>query len=302
MAAPKDARSQARQSSPVTHARTGLQAQLTCPVCDQGFLGHLPAPATFVGRESDLRPLFHGELDPLTTLIQVCPRCGFAAYPRAFGHRGDLLDELETICTQSPGDRPLPHFGPLDEQTRADLRRWLEREREYVNLIGPAHRYLFAARCHDYVSADNANLLADYFLRASWAARSSGDYPREVSCRAEAIDRLWTAVDDEMQPVDDKVRALFLLGELSRRQGDFATAVDLFTQIEDFAAESAESNEQADPEVLFFSRQAERMLPLACMKSDVNAQLGDIDESEALWDDEDEDEGRGGQHDPGELI
>lgn len=299
MAAPKAARASKRGTTRQSPPRNlGIQTPLTCPVCDQDFLGHLPPPAHLAGRESDLRPLFSGDADPLTALIQLCPHCHFAAYPRGFGHRSDLLDELEEQCTSSPGDRPIPQFEQMDEETRADLRRWLQRENIANALRNPAQRYLLAARCHDYVSSEDASLLADYFLRASWAARSNGDQHQESACRAEALERLWLLADDEMQSVGEKVRTLFLLGELSRRQGDFTTAIDLFTQLEDF---SFEPNEQGEAEALFFSRQAGRLLPLACMKSDVNARLGDIDGEDDDFFDEDE-EGRGGKSGPGDLV
>lgn len=295
-APPKAARPSKRDMPPKSPPQhLGIQTPLTCPVCDQDFLGNLPPSARFAGRESDLRPLFCGDVDPLTALIQFCPHCHFAAYPRGFGHRSEILDELEEQCTSSPGDRPIPVIAQMDEETRADLRRWLQRENLAGVLRNPAQRYLLAARCHDYVSSEDASLLADYFLRASWAARSNGDQHQEMACRAEAIDRLWLMADDEMQPMGDKVRTLFLLGELSRRQGDFTTAIDLFTQLEDC---SFEPNEQGELEALFFSRQAERLLPLACMKSDVNARLWDIDDD---FFDEDE-ENRGGKSGPGDLA
>ncbi len=300
MAAPKAARASKREMSPQTPPQNlGVQVPLTCPVCDQDFLGNLPPPARPAGRESDLRPLFIGDIDPLTALIQVCPHCHFAAYPRSFGHRSELLDELEEQCLSAPGDRPLPALGTLDEETRADLRRWIQRENPANGLRGPAQRYLWAARCHDYVSSEDASLLADYFLRASWAARSHGDQHQEIACRAEAIERLWIMSDDEMQSMSDKVRTLFLLAELSRRQGDFTAAIDLFTQLEDA---SFEPGEQGEPDVLFFSQQAERLLQLACMKSDVNARLWDIDEDDLADGEDDDGAPTGGRSGPGDLL
>ena len=283
MASPKAARAAGKRAA-VTKTppqSLGVQAPLTCPVCEQAFLGSLPPPAILEGHESDLRPLFSGAgaIDPLAMLIQVCPHCHFAAYPQSFGHRGELLDELFEQCTSAPGDRPPPLLlGDIHhEETCADLRRFLQREELPGGLKTPAQRYLHAARCHDYVSAEEASLLADYFLRASWVARGHGDARQESACRAEAIQRLWPLIDDELQPTADKVRTIFLLGELSRRQGDFANAIDLFTQLEDF---SSEPNDQGEQEIGYFCVQAQRLLPLACMKSEINARLWDFDEGE----------------------
>ncbi|MDR0965314.1 MAG: DUF2225 domain-containing protein [Myxococcales bacterium] len=285
-------------SLPLDSEIRGNQAPLTCPVCEQSFSGTLPLPAIFNGRESDLRPIFiDAVVDPLLLLIQVCPHCLFAAYPQTFGHDSESLDELAFQCTSSLGDRAPPILDKLDREARIDLQNWLQREDFSLGLRSPAQRYLQAARCHDYVSSDEGAeetaLLADYFLRASWAARASGDQVQEFTCRAEALERLWLMADDESLPLMEKVRTLFLLAELSRRQGDFASAIDLFTQLEDISFNPNDQSE-AEAEADFFYQQAERLLSLACTKSDVNARVWEPEEDDTLFEGEDdEDEGNG---------
>jgi uncharacterized protein (DUF2225 family) len=80
-----------------------------------------------------------------------------------------------------------------------------------------AERYMLAARCHEYVRDEDPLELADYYLRASWAARSTRQAEVERQAQREAITRMQQALDQGSVPEEDKARAIYLVGELSRR-------------------------------------------------------------------------------------
>ncbi|MBI5549084.1 MAG: hypothetical protein HY901_34805, partial [Deltaproteobacteria bacterium] len=92
-----------------------------------------------------------------------------------------------------------------------------------------------------------------------------------------------TALDQALVAEADKPRTQYLMGELSRRTGDFAQAVDLFSQLE--ADVDIEEDEGA-----LFAHLARRQMALAVVKSDINAVIA---EDELDFEREEPDEGPG---------
>ena len=255
-----------------------ITLSLRCPVCNTAFNSEIPNPGAPVGRESDLRPRFAG-LDPLPSLIQSCPSCRYSAYHCGFDGRHEEVDELLDSLSRRLGDRPPTRMQPLEENDLDDLRRWIRRgslTSDFAEGREPygAERYVLAARCHEYVKDDDSLELADYYLRAAWCARASGQPELQRESQREAIVRFEIGLEDSTLVAEpDKPRILFLIGELSRRSGDFGKAVDLFTQL-DGQNESVEADED---ESVLFAALARRMLALAAVKSDVNAALPEED-------------------------
>jgi uncharacterized protein (DUF2225 family) len=254
---------------------------LRCPVCNAQFTSEIPNGGAPEGRDSDLRPRFAGA-DPLPSLVQSCPSCRYSAYPQGYRARDEEIDELLEIAAPKVGDRPAVFLPLPDEETLEDLRRWIRRGSLSTGIAAGrepfgAERYLLAARCHEYLNDDEPLDLADYYLRGAWCARSTGDRELERECQREAIVRLQGAIDGGLVAEVDRARALYLIGELSRRCGDFGKAVDLFSQLESASAESAEI-EEVEP--AFFARLAHRMLALAIVKSEINAQVPEEEEIE----------------------
>ena len=263
-----------------------LTLTVRCPVCNTEFTSEIPNPGAPVGRETDLRPLFAG-LDPLPSLIQSCPSCRYTAYQSGYDGGLEEVEELIESLAQRPGDRAASRLPRLEENELDELRRWIRRGMLAQGIAEGrepfgAERYLLAARCHEYVEDDDPLVLADYYLRAAWCARASGLTSLERECQREAVVRFEAALEDATLITEsDKPRLLYLIGELSRRGGDFAKAVDFFTQLE-----SAHENLDADDlEAVLFEQLAKRMLALAVVKSDVNAGLPE-EELELERDDE----------------
>jgi uncharacterized protein (DUF2225 family) len=248
---------------------------LRCPVCNTEFTLEMPLVVPPLGRDTDLRPLFEGA-DPIPSFIHCCPSCRYTAYRDGFQGRSEELEEDFELVSKRPGDRPPVHFSLPDEAELEDLRRWI-RSGELVRGLAEgrepfgAERYLLGGRCYEYLRDDDPVGASDYYLRAAWCARSAGGKELEGQCQREAMSRLQTALDRTLLSEGDRPRALYLIGELSRRSGDFAKAVDLFSQLES----AAETNE--DEESALFAWLARRQLALAIVKSDINAAIAEDD-------------------------
>jgi ATP/maltotriose-dependent transcriptional regulator MalT len=92
----------------------------------------------------------------------------------------------------------------------------------------------------------------------------------ERACQREAIQRLQHALDHSQVSEADKPRTIYLLAELSRRSGDFAKAVDLFSQLD--------TNVDPDEEeAVLFANLSRKQLALAVVKSDINATISEED-------------------------
>ncbi len=247
---------------------------LRCPVCRTELNAEVPALREPETRETDLRPLFEG-MDPIPGSIYACPSCRYAAYRVGFegAHLEDFADDgAETL---RPGDRVPAALAVPEGQALEELRRWIRRG-ELARGIAEGHepfgaeRYLLGARCHEFLVEDDALAIADYYLRASWCARSTGDRPQERACQHEAAQRLLAALDEGQVPEEEKARALYLAAELSRRSGAFALAVDAFGQLESLV-------DRDEAEGALFAHLARRQLALAVVMSDVNAVIAEED-------------------------
>lgn len=272
-----------------------LSRTFRCPVCNTEFFWEVPIDIQLVGEETDFRPVFEGP-DPIVTDMVACPTCRYAGYAGAF-EASPIEEDEEPDRTGVPP--PIAPLGIPDEEDLDALRRWIRRgelrEEAGIGLREPtpAERYVLAARCREFLVEDDPLPLADLVLRGAWAARSTGDAELERELLAEAAEHLDIALDEGKVPADQRGRMVYLAAELARRSGDFARAVDLFGQVDDFL----DLDEEED---LRLHRLARRMESLASIQSAVNARMPTGEELEASstadeldWDEEG-DEGEGG--------
>jgi uncharacterized protein (DUF2225 family) len=258
------------QAAPVCEYTT---LALRCPVCGTQFTSELPDPGVVEGRDTDLRPRFRGP-DLLPSLIHTCPSCLYTAYRRGYeGWREEGEEELE--LARAPGDRLPPRLTLPEDEELEDLRRWIRRGDLKQGLAAGrehfgAERYVLGARCYDYVREDDPVGSSDYHLRASWCARAEKNRELELGCQIEVVAKLLHGLEHSLIRDADKPRTLYLIGELSRRTGDFARAVDLFTQLET-------ASESEEDEAALFGYLARRQFTLAVVKSDIEATLTEDD-------------------------
>jgi len=256
---------------------------LRCPLCDTEFTSELPSVPEPEGRDTDLRPRY-AAVDPLPTLIHSCPSCHYTAYQEGYGVRREIeVEEEDAALSLRPGDRAPHRFGVPEDEDLEDLRRYV-RHGDLVRGVAEgrepfgAERYVLGARIWEFLKEEEPYGAADYYLRGSWCARTAGNRDLERRCQNEAMQRFQNALDHSLVSEADRPRTLYLLGELSRRGGDFARAVDLFSQLD--------SNVDPDEEEsALFAHLARRQLTLAVIKSDINAAIAE-DEIELEKDEE----------------
>lgn len=254
---------------PIEYATLALR----CPLCNTEFTSEIPLVDAPEGRDSDLRPRYP-VVDPLPTLIHSCPHCQYTAYQDAYGVKAPEADE-EDAQLSLPGDRPAQRFPMPEDEDLEDLRR-LIRHGDLVRGVAEgrepygAERYILGARIFEFLVDDDAYGAADYFLRGSWCARALQTPELERQCQREAIARFQHALDHSQVSESDRPRTTYLVAELSRRSGDFAKAVDLFSQLD------ANVDPEEDESVLF-ANLARKQLSLAVVKSEINATLSEED-------------------------
>ncbi len=257
------------------------EVSLTCPVCSAHFTTLLPAvPLIPSARRSDLKPLFEDNIDHFASLIQTCPVCMFAAWPCSFGHHSEAVDSLIERCTSLPGDRPLPVISSVEKLTvrkLGSLHLNLLRLPGAASLSETGRRCLMAARCHDAAEEVSEARDADYFLRAYWAVSGRGNPFEENTFLVLAMERFQKLAADNMLQERERTRFLYLAGELARRHGDFVSAVDALSVLDEreFDLEAPPD----DPEEIFLCEQASRMLSLAAVQSAVDAKVWDFSEA-----------------------
>jgi len=247
-----------------------VACRLRCPICATEFVadeifGVLPSH-----RETDFRLVYDGP-DPLHSHLHACPQCRYAAYREGFETHPTDEDELLDLVEDDPRSLPRPTTLIPDDEEIADLRRYIRSGEFTDGLVAAgresfgAERYLLAARVHEFVAEEDPLGVAHFILRAAWCARGARDKVLERRSLKELAGRLHPLVENG-QPSDsaDRIRLLYLAGEVARRTGDFARASDLFSMVE----READADEE---EGAFLCSLARRQAMLTLIKSEVNA-------------------------------
>jgi len=179
---------------------TFQQEDIRCPVCDEEFKAVRITSCGGRGQDTDLRPHFWG-FDPLPHFVWTCPTCGVSAYS----------DEFTQLASAVRGWIRKGHLGR--PQSKAASRR-----------------YTLAARCYERAAAP-ALKVAFLYLRASWCARKEGDMAAERLSQRRAVEYFRQALETGEANAEEQSQVLYLLGELSRRLGDFEAALSYFDQV-----------------------------------------------------------------------
>lgn len=281
-----------------------VTCRLRCPACGTEFMVDELHGSPPVARDTDFRPVHEGP-DPLLTHVHACPECRYAAYREGFELAPGDEDELLEVIEDDAKALPRPFHDLPDDEDAADLRRWSKSGELTEGLLEPgrepfgAVRFLIAARVHEFLFEDDPLGAAHYFLRAAWCARGSGEVALEEESLREVLLRL-SAVLESGNPCEiERIRLLYLAGEVARRAGEFARSVELLAQVEQQVDKEGDPDEG---EGALLSALARRQLLFAGVQSAVNARIpadlpgrkrgedDDGDDEELLADDEDEDE------------
>lgn len=191
----------------ITHDR-----EVSCPACGTRVEIREPGGCIALGQDSDLLV----RMAPphiIQVEIHTCPRCRFSGYP----------DDFTASIRQSQAERFLSELVP---KLAADSR--------------PAHpdsQYLWAYRCGSILGHDDG-ALGLKLLRAFWCLRlpPSSELPCEELAQRRRV-YLKGAVHHLRRDARWKVLPAwtYLLGELSRKAGDFPAAEFYFKRFLDAA-------------------------------------------------------------------
>lgn len=204
----------------------------TCPVCERRFTLTRPRLSACVvsARESDFRVVYTG-LDPNLYSVWACPYCGYAASETTF----DTLENGERQrVREALAGQPVPPEA-AGERTPAGAVAVYERAIE----LGEVRR----------LSPSN---LAGLELKLAWILRGLGEVEREREHLATARDLYRTAFDHERLGTAGKMSeamVAYLVGELSRRIGEYAVAVQWFSRL------ASDPRTKEEPQILNLARE-----------------------------------------------
>lgn len=184
------------------------KTQEKCPICANDVtISHLTS-TNYFGQHSDFHRMTMG-FSPLPLLMNTCPQCGYSGSAQAFAapevmsstFKQQILENLQSIVNAQP--------------------------------LTAGRRYeLFALQ--EELRGASAHEMADYYLRASWAARDEGD-PGEAAYQRFAAMFFQKALENNECNEADEGAVTYIIGELHRRLGDADAATQWFTRVVDRA-------------------------------------------------------------------
>jgi uncharacterized protein (DUF2225 family) len=180
--------------------------EFECPVCGKSFVN-------YITRKSKLR-LKDMDLDLKANYLMVnancydiylCPHCGYAALAAHFNRINDNQKEL-VLTNIKPFFKPREYPAPL-------------------SLDHAVERYKLALYSAVTIGT-KAGLKAIICIKIAWLYRDMGDRENEIFFMKNARTGLEDAYRSEPFPIGnmDELTVSYMIGELSRRLGDFATA------------------------------------------------------------------------------
>ena len=183
---------------------TRMQARSAqCPVCGHGF-GYEVLLSTNAagGVETDFRARAVGT-DPVPFTVLTCPQCSYSADTGRF-------------------EQPVP---PGVAYQLKDLATRLFAEKP----VRDSRRFQLAAELLDRAGEEPQDA-GWMYLRASWMAREERDAPAEELYQRRAVEMFQKYRADQPHAADAG-QITYLVGELSRRLGDFEAACTLLEQV-----------------------------------------------------------------------
>lgn len=179
---------------------TIIPQKLECPKCSTIFNASMLGSYGASGAYSDFCPIYTGA-PALFNLLATCPSCSFTAYLDRFEMIDDVEDGIDDFDESLP-EEPTEPWGPA--------------------------KFLAAVDTYKELGEEDA-VLADLYLKAYWCFHYDKfpDVGAEL-CITRSIFHLIEAIDKDQVADKEKVEYQYLVGELSRRSGRFAEAVEWF--------------------------------------------------------------------------
>ncbi|MBF0546188.1 MAG: DUF2225 domain-containing protein [Candidatus Riflebacteria bacterium] len=219
------------------------KVEFKCPPCGNVFLGTrfklwiLPVTDT----DSDFCPICKDRVHPELYSVMVCPNCFFGNYV------GDF-NRMEFAESQKQRFHSLDNF-----LIRRQISFNLDFKEERALLHGIKSFELAATSALQLEYRNYLRLAGEFYLKASWLCRRIAHDPQEKEMQIKARDlfkrvyqsyrlingrfpangTLFATLEKGMDKLPERsvVVTCFLIGELSRRLGDFETAGEYFSEV-----------------------------------------------------------------------
>lgn len=224
---------------------TPVTVKLSCPLCKTVFQARTMGSSYYIaGIDTDLREV--GSIEEVRRFaVATCPRCRFSDYSWNYLAPEELTAEERRRLAEALGFDPK---GPRRPAAAAP--------------IDDFERFRLAAVCFRARGMD-ASTLAELALLACYVARDLGRRDLEPVLRDEAAALFARALEEEELPAPLRLRYAYLHGELSRRAGRRAEALEAFQRAVDAsreAAAAADDDDELDETAVDVGRLARRML------------------------------------------
>jgi len=202
------------QAKEKTEADFLFDSEVECPVCHHGIaVRRLKRSALRLkSRDTDFMPVYE-HINPLYYDIWVCNHCGYAASESSF-HQPLTKAEIEAVLQNISVKwraRNYPRFYDADVAVE---------------------RYKLALLCAAIRKARTIDI-AMLCLKLGWVYRSKQDTEKETNCLLQALSGLKLIFEKGPFPVAgmDESSLAFLIGELSRRVGQYDEALKYLRQV-----------------------------------------------------------------------
>ncbi len=198
---------------PLANDKIFYDQEETCPVCQKTFNARkVRRSMCMVSKRDTDFCVTYQNVNPNLYSVWVCPHCGYAASDAAFAE-------------VTPGDQQKLAKG-LAEMGYAGID--FSGERDAKKAVAAYER---AVKCAEIRGSKNS-VFASLYLRTAWLYRAEHD-PKEAELVKKALEAYEKAFNSEPMPIGkmSEVAVTYLIGELHRRVGNPAKAVQWFSQV-----------------------------------------------------------------------
>ena len=188
-------------------------SKIKCPVCENEFeiTKVRSTQVKLQKQDSDFCPHYDGQ-NPLYYEVVVCPNCGFASH----------ITAIETI-------------NRYEKQKILDLisKKWVPRffkgERTWEKALEAFKIVLLNLQCRDAAQSEVAKIC----IRIAWLYRYAGDSELEQRYLSHALVSYKRSYQEEnlAETKLDEYTCLFIIGELSKRVGNYEESLQWFSRL-----------------------------------------------------------------------
>ncbi len=188
-----------------------------CPLCSKSFPWIRVGSFTIIGRFSDFRPIYAG-ISPLPFMVKSCPTCHVAYF-----FDGDYIRKLDETKKNSLKES----FHDLIRKVKVSL----DVSDDPTNPV--IFRTILACEIAEMLKV-HPKLLASFWHNAAWILQNENETGvLHQNCIKNARDAYLKCIESPSLELSYGEREIFiyLVGELSRRLGEFKLAVDFLERV-----------------------------------------------------------------------